>query len=152
MAVRAEQGKIADASGAFPANVQRLDVVAFDVPAAAFPVKLAEVELAYLAGERSARRDHAADLLPPQGRVSLPVGMPAQEVPSLHLAFALVTHLAREVRRFARRNRWVLLTLPEGAGTVGFCQQRPGGDLWLLLIVLACPVKEFPFRYIAHLR
>jgi len=38
VAVGAEQGKIADVPGAFPANVQRLDVVAFDVALAAFPV------------------------------------------------------------------------------------------------------------------
>ena len=34
VAVGAEQGKIADVPGAFPANVQRLDVVAFDMGAA----------------------------------------------------------------------------------------------------------------------
>jgi hypothetical protein len=77
VAVRAEQGEITDSASAFAANVQWLDMVAFDVALAPFAVELAEVELAHLAGQRSASTRHTLDLLPPQSGISLPVGVPA---------------------------------------------------------------------------
>ena len=60
---------------------------------------------AYLAGQRPAAASTLLIFLPSQRRVSLAVGVPAQEVPALHLAFALVAHLAREVRRLAVGHR-----------------------------------------------
>jgi hypothetical protein len=74
--VRAEQGKLANAPGALAANVQGLDVMALDVTLTTFTIELVEIELAYLAVQRPACREHAVDLLPPEGRVSFAVGVP----------------------------------------------------------------------------
>src|SRR5262249_30463641 len=92
VAVRAEQGKGANGATPLAAHVQRLDVMALDVTLAAFTVEVAEVEFAYLAGQRSTSREHTVDLPPPQGGISLAVGVPAEEVASLNLALALVAH------------------------------------------------------------
>ena len=54
MAVRAEQGKVADRHLALTGHVQRLDMVALDVTLAALAVVLAKVELTDFAGERIA--------------------------------------------------------------------------------------------------
>lgn len=101
VAVRAEQGQLANLASLLATNVEWLDVVALDVALPALTVKLAEVELAYLAGQRSASRDDAVDLLPPQGGVSLAVGVPAEEVAPLYLAFTFVAGLGWESRRLS---------------------------------------------------
>jgi hypothetical protein len=82
--------------------VQRFDVVALDITLSALAVLLGEVEHAHLAGERTAVGQHTADLLTTQSGIALSVGMEAEEIATLHLAFVLVTHVLRKVWSLAR--------------------------------------------------
>jgi len=54
MAVRAEQGQVADGHLTLTGYMQRLDMVAFDVTSATLAVVLPKVELADFTGERIA--------------------------------------------------------------------------------------------------
>ena len=89
VAVGAERGEIPDRSCLLAADVQWLDVVAFDVALSALAVLLSEVERAYLAGERAAVREDAADPLPTDGGIPLPICTEAEEKrPTISLSFS----------------------------------------------------------------
>jgi hypothetical protein len=62
MAVRAEQGEVADGHLALTGYVQRLDVVALDVASATLAVIPLEIELADFTGEQIPAPQHAFDL------------------------------------------------------------------------------------------
>ena len=69
MAVGAEQRQILDRPRLLAANVQRLDVVALDIPLAPRAVLLGEVEPADLAGKRSTDGQDAVDLFLAQAAI-----------------------------------------------------------------------------------
>src|SRR6516162_695908 len=94
--VGAQQRKILGRSRLLAPDVQWFHVVALDVPLSALAICLREVELTHFAHEKSAAGQHAADLLAPQGRISLPVSVPAEEVAPLKFALVVIADLARE--------------------------------------------------------